>query len=659
MPIPDGGLITETNRQYYAGAQQFLVANTAANQTFTSTFDVDLTFGSSDSASNDYLLNNFKLFGSPDAINWTEFSSSFPVTTAVVENATGAASTIVDLTTFNNTIQVGDVVTGTGIAAGTKVATLSAPTVINGTVEVPVISLTVALPTQTANNFKYNNYNAAVTVNNFILKGGNIPVYTDGTTIRWVVGANVTDPAGSTKGVLTRSTTVGNTPLQADILFTAGQVLTANPVPSSIASNQVTLSAYNNNILPGMGVSGTTTNAFGTGTVTLIDGVTVRSNTNVGGKSVLVLETGAGAPGTGTVFSFSTSPWNGDTLTFSSQELTLDKNATVVNGSTLSFSNPNPFTMSNNIVTVHAIIAASSYVKIQMNEDAIDDNNGAYSFTRLDDVIDNFLIAYVGAGKLIPSVKRTDVIFHAKRGLQEFSYDTLKSVRSQELTVPSSLSLVIPQDYVNYVRLSYVDNGGILHTIYPANTLSTNPWEMPAQDNLGLPTQDSVDSNITTESITEERFDALNPRNISGAIYGEFEEGANIYNVDWFTPALGQRYGMSPETSQQNGWFLINEREGKFQFTSNLSNKLIVLEYISDGNAYDLDSRIPKLAEEALYAHIIHAILSVSSNVQEYVIRRFKQERSAKLRNAKIRLSNLKLDQIVQVMRGKSKWIKY
>ena len=222
MPIPDGGLITETNRQYYAGAQQFLVANTAANQTFTSTFDVDLTFGSSDSASNDYLLNNFKLFGSPDAINWTEFSSSFPVTTAVVENATGAASTIVDLTTFNNTIQVGDVVTGTGIAAGTKVATLSAPTVINGTVEVPVISLTVALPTQTANNFKYNNYNAAVTVNNFILKGGNIPVYTDGTTIRWVVGANVTDPAGSTKGVLTRSTTVGNTPLQADILFTAG-----------------------------------------------------------------------------------------------------------------------------------------------------------------------------------------------------------------------------------------------------------------------------------------------------------------------------------------------------------------------------------------------------------------------------------------------------
>ena len=84
-----------------------------------------------------------------------------------------------------------------------------------------------------------------------------------------------------------------------------------------------------------------------------------------------------------------------------------------------------------------------------------------------------------------------------------------------------------------------------------------------------------------------------------------------------------------------------------------------MVEYISDGNAYDLDARIPKLAEDALYSHIIHAILSVSSKIPEYVVQRFKKERSAKLRNAKIRLSNIKLDQIVQVMRGQSKWLKF
>ena len=87
--------------------------------------------------------------------------------------------------------------------------------------------------------------------------------------------------------------------------------------------------------------------------------------------------------------------------------------------------------------------------------------------------------------------------------------------------------------------------------------------------------------------------------------------------------------------------------------------RLIVIEYISDGLAYDLDTKVPKLAEEAMYAHIIHAILALRINQPEYVISRFKQEKSAKLRNAKIRLSNIKLEEITQVLRGQSKWIKH
>jgi hypothetical protein len=102
----------------------------------------------------------------------------------------------------------------------------------------------------------------------------------------------------------------------------------------------------------------------------------------------------------------------------------------------------------------------------------------------------------------------------------------------------------------------------------------------------------------------------------------------------------------------------MNEREGKISFSSNLIGSLIVLEYISDGLAYDLDSRVPKLAEDALYSYISHAILASRINQPEYIVQRLRQEKSAKLRNAKIRLSNIKLDEIVQVMRGKAKWIK-
>ena len=293
--------------------------------------------------------------------------------------------------------------------------------------------------------------------------------------------------------------------------------------------------------------------------------------------------------------------------------------------------------------------------------DVVEDNYGGYAYTTLDDVITNFMIGYVGAGKLIPSVKTTDVIFFAKRGLQEFSYDTLKSIRSQELNIPANLSVPLPQDYVNYVNVSWVDGQGIKHIIYPT-TLTTNPYEIPGQDTQGIPIQDNVGENIDTTSITEDRWATNNleqinaaQSNLTGMLLSDGLGYGGMYGDNYF----GQRYGLQPETAQVNGWFTINERNGKMSFSSDLANKLIVLEYISDGLGYDADMKIPKLAEEALYAHISHAILATRINQPEYVIQRLRREKSAKLRNAKIRLSNIKLNEFVQIARGKSKWIKY
>jgi len=474
MAIPNGGLITETNRQYYAGAQQQYITAAGAGQTITSTFDTALVFGSSDPANNNYILNSFKMFTSPDALTWAELTPDSAVST-------------------------------TAITA---------------------------------------------------------------------------------------------------------------PVTGVIVGNQtMIILAANLAVVPGMIIKNTT------GTITYGTVTSVTNSTTFACNITLAIPADAA-------------------------------------GIALSLNSPLPWTMSGNIVTINSYLAAFTYLKIQLNENTLQEGRGSYEYTRLNDVIDNFLIAYVGAGKLIPSVKRTDVIFHAKRGLQEFSYDTLKSIRSQELTVNNALSVIIPQDYVNYVRLSWTDGLGVQHTIYPANQLTTNPFANPVQDEVGTPTQDSQDSNIQGTSQTEAAWASGDPRRISGAFSRESTDASVLINTP-YDGMLGQRYGMDPATSQKNGWFTINEREGTFSFSSELQAQIIILEYISDGNAYDLDARIPKLAEEALYAHIVHAILSVNSGIQEYVVRRFKQERSAKLRNAKIRLSNIKLDQIVQVMRGKSKWLKF
>ena len=328
-----------------------------------------------------------------------------------------------------------------------------------------------------------------------------------------------------------------------------------------------------------------------------------------------------------------------------------------------------PYTVVGNTITFTGTNALRKHIAVQLksldggsfgNEDAFGDtvqeNYGSYAYTSLNDVINGFIATYVGEHKLVGDVKRTDVIFHAKRGLQEFSYDTLKSVKSQEITIPPSLGVTIPQDYVNYVSLAYIDQLGVRHPIYPANNLTSSPYEVPLQDEAGDYTMDNTGDLLEGTSITNERWGEANDRLLNGNItfddywsYGSYLTG---------NPFYGQRYGNDPQNSQRNGWFNMNERDGTIAFSSNLKDRLIILDYISDGLAYDLDSRIPKMAEDALYAHILYSILASRINQPEYVIQRLKKDRSAKLRNAKIRLSNIKLSEIVQVMRGKSKWIK-
>tara|TARA_R100001594_G_scaffold38169_1_gene68967 strand:+ start:1219 stop:2376 length:1158 start_codon:yes stop_codon:yes gene_type:complete len=311
-----------------------------------------------------------------------------------------------------------------------------------------------------------------------------------------------------------------------------------------------------------------------------------------------------------------------------------------------------------NQITTPAM-AGGEVVVIELLDGAKWANYGGYSYIKMKDIINNFMVGYVGENKLIPHVKRTDILFHAQRGLQEFSYDTLKSIKSQELTVPDSLSLIIPQDYVNYVRLSWVDDYGVQHPIYPVNNLTDNPYTVPVQDETGTPTQDGLGGNVESSSITDERWRTANDRLINGNLTWDEFYNASVYDWRWDKLAYGQRYGLEPQTSQRNGWFNINEREGKFSFSSNLKSRLIILEYISDGLSIDYDMRVPKMAEEAIYMHIAYSILSTRSNVQEYIVQRFKRDRRAALRNAKIRLSNIKLGEITQVMRGKSKWIKH
>tara|TARA_R110000772_G_scaffold268686_2_gene397479 strand:- start:29561 stop:30430 length:870 start_codon:yes stop_codon:yes gene_type:complete len=284
----------------------------------------------------------------------------------------------------------------------------------------------------------------------------------------------------------------------------------------------------------------------------------------------------------------------------------------------------------------------------ESEEDYYDGETGGYRYVPLSSIVNNFMVAYVGDGKLITDARRSDVIFHAKRGVQEFAYDISKVEKIMEIQIPSSLSIPMPQDFVSKVNLYWIDSDGIEHPIYEARFTST-PSKAPLQDGTGGFIYD-VDGNIVEGNpLTEERFKA-------NTVFGGGEYLLNDFEDGRFT-GRGARYGLDPELSQVNGWYVVNEGEGSFSFSSDLVDKIVNLKYISDGLGTDAETQVHKFAEQAIYMHIAHAILSTMIGVQEYIVRRYKKDRFVSLRNAKLRLSKLNLIEMTQTMRGASKFL--
>ena len=285
------------------------------------------------------------------------------------------------------------------------------------------------------------------------------------------------------------------------------------------------------------------------------------------------------------------------------------------------------------------------------------DDLGNYQFTSLEDIINQFIIAYVGEGKIISKIKRTDVAFHAQRALQEFSFDTFKSIKSQEITLPPSLTIALPRDYVNYVKFTWSDSAGIEHVIYPIAKTS-NPTNV-LQDSDGVYQFDKSGNLKVNEDASGNSIDSQTWDNYKSVDSHENSQSNLDYDQDLWNYNVGQRYGLDPQFAQINGSFYIDELKGLIHFSSGLVGETILIKYISDSLGTDAEMKVHKMAEEAMYNQIAYAILSTRSNVPEGLVYRFQKAARATKRNAKLRLSNIKLEEITQILRGKSKQIKH
>lgn len=269
-------------------------------------------------------------------------------------------------------------------------------------------------------------------------------------------------------------------------------------------------------------------------------------------------------------------------------------------------------------------------------------NIGGYQYVNLNDIITNFILMFTGEGKVISKANKTEIAMQAKRAVQEFSYDIFRSKKAQEIELPPSLTVPVPQDYVGWVKMSWIDANGIERDILPTR-ITSNPSSILQDSNYAYLYDGGGALTYANEADSWTRAKGSGLEEVSTA-----ENGGST-----------SRFGLDPEHANMNGTFYIDPITNLIHFSSAVNGKIIHHHYISDGLGADADTVVHKFAEDAVYKYILYAIISTQINAQEYLVRRYKKSFVAAKRNAKIRLSDYKSSKMTQLMRGKSKQIKH
>ena len=286
-----------------------------------------------------------------------------------------------------------------------------------------------------------------------------------------------------------------------------------------------------------------------------------------------------------------------------------------------------------------------------------DENWGSYQYVSLEDIVRNFQFMYEGNHELINNINRYQILFHAKRGIQELNYDAFKEIKALELQIYDDLRFVLPSDYVNWVKL-YLLKGNVLREL--TENIQVQSATSYFQSGASTFTYDG-DNNATiidSDLDTARKNDSLRSIYLNKTNDDAANPDCNNYESDIYR--IGARYGLNTETANFNPTFTIDKKAGVINFDSTMANQQCVLQYISDGmeNGDVSQVSVNKRFEEYVYAYIKYTILNGRFGIQEYVVNRAKKDKQALLRNAKIRLSNIHPSRLLMNLRGENKWIK-
>ena len=268
---------------------------------------------------------------------------------------------------------------------------------------------------------------------------------------------------------------------------------------------------------------------------------------------------------------------------------------------------------------------------------------GGYGYVTLEQVVNDYM-ASKQPDDYDALAPRHLVVNHARWGLRELYFDALREIKAIEVDLSETLSIPLPPDYVDYVRISWVDELGTLYPMAENKSLSIS--QVYLQDNEYNLLFD-IDGNVLQGSATTQ------------ALINAEGEGVKEYNIcsPGFTPNLDRSKVF------ENGSYRIDKDAGLIRFDSSVYSKSVVLEYISDGLYFDTvkgeddsKARVHKYAEQALHDYIYYKLIKKRKNVPRYAQLAAEKEWYNSKRRAKRRINQANVAELLQAIRGGDVW---
>lgn len=266
------------------------------------------------------------------------------------------------------------------------------------------------------------------------------------------------------------------------------------------------------------------------------------------------------------------------------------------------------------------------------------DNWGEYQFVTLRDVINFMELESQDDDSYLKNIKRSKLLAYAKQGIRFLNRSVANKINSFQIQVPTHLTWALPQDYVNYVRISrFVEDS-------KTGSVRLQPLDI----NYNIPT--------AVDYLQDHKYEIL--FDDQGSILQS--EGINAISNPYIKVCFSEYGGQSmKDTSNWSkyGEFKIDEDRGVMAFSSDLSDQFILVEYVSDGLENELwgeEVKIHKDIREALQDYIYSECISRRRNVPLYEKKQAENKWLSSRHKAVITRSNIDIQSIIKLSRKKS-----